>query len=237
MRNYALQKGPCNFLNLRTSPWEIPFLLLLCFSSLSLLPLPSVSFPPAALLLGSSPCLPSSARLQDRRRKRERSGVARALGSGGAGAGERVARAGVAPGGVERGVGWPRRRAWAAAACGTRGSWQRWSAVQHRSEARSGRSTGGVRAQGGRRRARAETSGWRRRRCGRAQAQLQELARGREEVGQRGGREQPQHTTLAALERARVRVQRLRADPHGSSGAARGGCRRPSRRRQWKARP
>jgi hypothetical protein len=34
MRNYALQKGPCNFLNLRTSPWKIPFLLLLCFSSL-----------------------------------------------------------------------------------------------------------------------------------------------------------------------------------------------------------
>jgi hypothetical protein len=31
MRNYALQKGPCNFLNLRTSPWEIPFLLLSIF--------------------------------------------------------------------------------------------------------------------------------------------------------------------------------------------------------------
>jgi hypothetical protein len=103
MRNYALQKGPCNFLNLRTSPCEIPFLLLLCFSSL--FPLPSVSFHPAALLLGSSPCLPSSARLQDRRRKRERSGTARALGSGGAGA----ARAGAAPGGVERGVLWQNR--------------------------------------------------------------------------------------------------------------------------------
>jgi hypothetical protein len=37
MRNYALQKSPCNFLNLHTSPWEIPFLLLLCFSFLSAL--------------------------------------------------------------------------------------------------------------------------------------------------------------------------------------------------------
>jgi hypothetical protein len=43
MRNYALQKGPCDFLNLCTSPWEIPFLLLLCFSSLSVLLLPGVS--------------------------------------------------------------------------------------------------------------------------------------------------------------------------------------------------
>jgi hypothetical protein len=33
MRNYALQKGPYNFLNLRISPWEVSFLFLLCFSS------------------------------------------------------------------------------------------------------------------------------------------------------------------------------------------------------------
>jgi hypothetical protein len=45
MQNFTLPKGPCNFLNLRISPWEVLFLLLLCFSSLSVLPLPSVSFP------------------------------------------------------------------------------------------------------------------------------------------------------------------------------------------------
>jgi hypothetical protein len=36
MGNYALQKGPSSFLKLRISPWRIPFLLLLCFSFLSL---------------------------------------------------------------------------------------------------------------------------------------------------------------------------------------------------------
>jgi hypothetical protein len=34
MKNYTLHKGPCSFLNLCTSPWEVPFLFLLCFSSL-----------------------------------------------------------------------------------------------------------------------------------------------------------------------------------------------------------
>jgi hypothetical protein len=34
MRNYSLQKGPCNFLNSHISLWEIPFLLLLCSSSI-----------------------------------------------------------------------------------------------------------------------------------------------------------------------------------------------------------
>jgi hypothetical protein len=34
MGNFTLPRDPCNFLNLRTSPWEILFLLLLCFSSL-----------------------------------------------------------------------------------------------------------------------------------------------------------------------------------------------------------
>jgi hypothetical protein len=33
MGNYALQKGPCSFLNLPISPWEVSFPLLLCFSS------------------------------------------------------------------------------------------------------------------------------------------------------------------------------------------------------------
>jgi hypothetical protein len=33
MGNFVLQKGPCNFLKLHISPWGIPFLLLLCFSS------------------------------------------------------------------------------------------------------------------------------------------------------------------------------------------------------------
>jgi hypothetical protein len=42
MRNLTLQRGPCNFLDLRISPWEIPFLLLLCFSPLSVLLLSGV---------------------------------------------------------------------------------------------------------------------------------------------------------------------------------------------------
>jgi hypothetical protein len=33
MRNYALQKGPCSFLKLRISPWEVSFLFLLYFFS------------------------------------------------------------------------------------------------------------------------------------------------------------------------------------------------------------
>jgi hypothetical protein len=47
MGNYALQKGPCNFLNLRINPWEVPFHFLLCSSSLSALSTPwrlSLSF-------------------------------------------------------------------------------------------------------------------------------------------------------------------------------------------------
>jgi hypothetical protein len=72
MRNYALQKGPCSFLNLRISPWEVPFPFLLCFLSLSLsalsspwrflfpwpaAPLPR-GFPPASfpLLHPARPC-------------------------------------------------------------------------------------------------------------------------------------------------------------------------------------
>jgi hypothetical protein len=34
MENFALQKGPCNFLKLRKGPWEILFPFLLCFSTL-----------------------------------------------------------------------------------------------------------------------------------------------------------------------------------------------------------
>jgi hypothetical protein len=58
MRNYALPRGPCTFLNLCTSPWEILFLL----------PLSLFFFSPASLqfhwrrfFLGASPCLPPSA--------------------------------------------------------------------------------------------------------------------------------------------------------------------------------
>jgi hypothetical protein len=42
MRNFTLPRGSCNFLDLRISPWEIPFLLLL---SISLLP-GALSFSP-----------------------------------------------------------------------------------------------------------------------------------------------------------------------------------------------
>jgi hypothetical protein len=52
MGNYTLQKGPCNFPNLRISPWEVLFPFLFCSSSLSALLLPwcllPFFFPPAA---------------------------------------------------------------------------------------------------------------------------------------------------------------------------------------------
>jgi hypothetical protein len=51
MRNYALQKGPCNFLDLRISPWEILFLLPLSLFSLSPWR-PSSLSPPASHLSG-----------------------------------------------------------------------------------------------------------------------------------------------------------------------------------------
>jgi hypothetical protein len=70
MRNYALQKGPCSFLNLRISPWGVPFPFLLCSFSLSALSSPwrflfpwpaaplSRGFPPASfpLLHPARPC-------------------------------------------------------------------------------------------------------------------------------------------------------------------------------------
>jgi hypothetical protein len=70
MRNYALQKGPCSFLNLRISPWEVSFLFLLYFSSSWR---PSFFSPPAAYLsLAPSKFffffLPFPAQLLDRRR-------------------------------------------------------------------------------------------------------------------------------------------------------------------------
>jgi hypothetical protein len=43
MRNFTLLRGPCNFLILRISPWEVLFLFLLCFSPLSVLLLPGIS--------------------------------------------------------------------------------------------------------------------------------------------------------------------------------------------------
>jgi hypothetical protein len=63
MRNFTLPRGPCNFLNLRISPWEVLFLLLLYFfSSLSVLPLFGVFFfQGQRLFLGVFPCLPPSA--------------------------------------------------------------------------------------------------------------------------------------------------------------------------------
>jgi hypothetical protein len=61
MRNFTLPRGPCNFLNLRISHWEVLFLLLLCFSSLSV-PLLSGAFfspPEGASIWRSFPLPPS----------------------------------------------------------------------------------------------------------------------------------------------------------------------------------
>jgi hypothetical protein len=59
MRNFTLLRGPCNFLNLRISPWEILLLFLLCSSSLWR----PFFFPTGgASLWGFPPCLPPSAR-------------------------------------------------------------------------------------------------------------------------------------------------------------------------------
>jgi hypothetical protein len=104
MRNYALQKGPCNFLDLRISPWGIPFLLLLCSSSLTLFyPLwrlspslvlgrrwlrrPGALLPWAsggAQLRGQSERCAGAARLQAGARRRGSRRVRAAPGSGGA---------------------------------------------------------------------------------------------------------------------------------------------------------
>jgi hypothetical protein len=60
MRNFTLPRGPCNFLNLRISPWEVLFLFLLCSSSLSVYPLSGVSLIRwAAPLPGGLPLPPS----------------------------------------------------------------------------------------------------------------------------------------------------------------------------------
>jgi hypothetical protein len=54
MRNFTLPRGPCNFLDLRISPWEIPFPFLLSLFCLSPWRLFLFSLPPAALLPGRS---------------------------------------------------------------------------------------------------------------------------------------------------------------------------------------
>jgi hypothetical protein len=64
MRNYNLPRGPCNFLNLRISPWEILLLLPLCFSSLSGVLLAPLLHRRHLYLGGFPPCLPASAQLQ-----------------------------------------------------------------------------------------------------------------------------------------------------------------------------
>jgi hypothetical protein len=91
MRNFTLPRGPCSFLNSCISPWEIPFLLLLCSSSLchSFPPpaaAPSGCFPPPSLCSASGAAAPRgllprgrggwrrwrAARRGSRRRRRER---------------------------------------------------------------------------------------------------------------------------------------------------------------------
>jgi hypothetical protein len=97
MGNFTLPRGPCNFLNLRISPWEVLFFFLLCSSSLSVLSSPSrlsLSFLAGASIWGSSPCLPPSAALGRRRSDRRGVSAAQALCGCGTGALERAAPSG-----------------------------------------------------------------------------------------------------------------------------------------------
>jgi hypothetical protein len=102
MGNFALQKGPGNFLKLRISPWGNPFLLLLLLGSLFL---SLVETPPSPL---SPPYLPPSACCRpawERRRWRRQAsggrgpGVARSAGAAAARLGARASGARVSAGG------------------------------------------------------------------------------------------------------------------------------------------
>jgi hypothetical protein len=141
MRNYALQKGPCTFLDLRISPWGILFLFLLCSSSLSLFyPLSGISSVPGAASLsgGSLPAFPprhrrrsgsaqvrwrgarrlgSGERALERVRRRRAAGAmsgGRQLREGGTRCGRRRARAGASGAGAEHSAGAGRTGAGAA---------------------------------------------------------------------------------------------------------------------------
>jgi hypothetical protein len=129
MRNFTLLRGPCNFLNLRISPWEVLFLFLLCSSSLSVLSSPCVSLSCSGrrLFLGVFPCLPPLARLQAAAAAAPRGllprGQAARVGMEAGGAGVRLGA-----GALERhgaGAGRARRRA---ARRGSRRRGRRWGA-------------------------------------------------------------------------------------------------------------
>jgi hypothetical protein len=93
MRNFTLPRGPCNFLDLRISPWEIPFLLLL---SISLLP-GTLSFSPHRRHLSLAPSLSTPAAPLSPPPGSEQWQAERALGSAARG-GSRAARSGSACG-------------------------------------------------------------------------------------------------------------------------------------------
>jgi hypothetical protein len=171
MRNYALPRGPCTFLNLRTSPWEILFLLplSLCFSSLRHLSSSTggASFwglPPTSLPLHRAWAEAEAPRAL----------LPRASGGGAQGISSPMSSC---AGGVARpGRAWAQQR-WS----GARGvaARERKRAVAARGRRRSGRGAGAARAcaaqarASGRRRAAGRWAPWvrssrRRRRCGRA---------------------------------------------------------------------
>jgi hypothetical protein len=127
MRNFTLPKGPYNFLNLRISPWEVLFLLLLCFSSLWRFPF----LHRRRLFLGFPLCLLRSLPQRGSRRLRlvrrwsgrpRASGGAQARWSGWprASGGGVCGRAGGAGAGAAQALEWPRR--WSA---GAGAAWRR----------------------------------------------------------------------------------------------------------------
>jgi hypothetical protein len=90
MRKYALQKGPCNFSKLRTSPWESsisPSLLSLPLAPCLFFPRAAHTFLPPSLCSAAGAAAPWG---HPPSRARRQAGGARAGGTGGAAGGTRV---------------------------------------------------------------------------------------------------------------------------------------------------
>jgi hypothetical protein len=166
MENFTLQIGPCNFLILRFSPWEVPIPFLLCFSSPSALSVPCRLFLP---FLHWQPHLVFSASFSPLSPQLKQAGPSGRVARGASCSSKRSAEAG---GGSARG--------WAQAARKRRGG-RRPQAARGAREALVVQATGarvsGPRRQLGaaRRRARAAAA----RRAGSAEWQAQERAKAR----------------------------------------------------------
>jgi hypothetical protein len=245
MRNFNLPR--CNFLNLRISPWEVLFLLLLYFFlSLSVLPLSDVFFfHGQRLFLGVFPCLPPSAASG---RRGVQVGQCRAWAEAAAPWGLLPRAASDGARGQLRHTDAGRAGAGVARWSGARGSWRgaleqgarKLAALERARERRPQQAWRGPRAHAARacagaaRQGRGERGSSNKRRrsscVGRRRAGRRRAAHGRVPAGRAQAA-----TGSVCREVARgaggAAVRRLRADPHGSSGAARGGRRSHRTRR------